>query len=123
MDYGKRAELKGYKKELFVAIENVTQKDSIRQELEFLFQTPVFLFNSFYEVSLSNSNPLLHPARLYTMWKDRASGTSYDTIPAFYEDWTLEASELLIVMDEEFQSLIKKIGLRERVLPSYFRVL
>ena len=117
LDYGKRAELKGYKKELFVAIENVTQKDSIRQELEFLFQTPVFLLNSFYEVSLSNSNPLLHPARLYTMWKDWAPGTSYDTIPAFYEDWTLEASELLIVMDEEFQSLIKKIGLREGCIP------
>lgn len=118
LDYGKRAELKGYKKELFVAIENTTQKDAIRQELEFLFQTPVFLLNSFYEVSLSNSNPLLHPARLYTMWKDWTPDVSYTTNPAFYEDWTLEASDLLIAMDKEFQSLIKTIGLREGCIPT-----
>lgn len=117
LDYGRRAELKGYKKELFVAIEHTAKKDAIRQELETLFQTPVLLLDSFYEVSLSNSNPLLHPARLYTMWKDWTPDMSYATNLAFYEDWTLEASELLVTMDEEFQSLIKKIGLREGCIP------
>lgn len=117
LDYGKRAELKGYKKELFVAIEHTINKDVIRQDLENLFQTPVTLLSSFYEVSLSNSNPLLHPARLYTMWKDWTPDITYTVNPAFYEDWTKEASDLLIAMDEEFQFLIRKIGLREGCIP------
>ncbi len=118
IDYGKKAELKGYKETLHVAIENTLEKESIRKQLEKLFEKPVSLADNFYEVSLSNSNPLLHPARLYTMWKDWHYGIVYPRNPQFYAEWTLEASTLLIKMDDEFQQLLKALGLKPDCIPT-----
>lgn len=117
INYGHVAELKGYKESLSVAVEQTYNKEEVRTTLEKLFKTPTKLLDSYYEVSLSNSNPLLHTARLYTMWKDWKPGMSYDRNPEFYCDWTIEAAELLIAMDEEFQALLKKIGLKEGAIP------
>ena len=111
IEYGHRAELKGYKETLSVAIEQMDAKEPIRKQLEQLFEKPITLLDSYYEVSLSNSNPLLHPSRLYTMWKDWVPGIIYPRNPQFYAEWTLEASALLIQMDEEFQNLLKGLEL------------
>lgn len=111
IEYGKSADLKGYKDLLKVAVEQTGEKETVREALERLFHTPVELLGSHYAVSLSNSNPLLHPSRLYTMWKDWAPGVTYPTRPMFYEEWTVEAAQLLIDMDEEFQQLTRRIGL------------
>ena len=113
-----KAELKGYKESLSVAVEQAKDKELIRSSLETLFQTPVHLLGSHYEVSLSNSNPLLHTSRLYTMWKDWKPGIVYDKNPGFYSDWTIEASELYIAMDREFQTLLKVLGVREGSIPT-----
>lgn len=118
INYGHVAELKGYKESLSIAVEQTEDKDHIRETLEKLFKTPTKLLDSYYEVSLSNSNPLLHTARLFTMWKDWKYGDSYDRNPEFYSEWTVDAAELLIAMDEEFQTLLKKIGLKEGAIPS-----
>lgn len=118
VDYGKKAELKGYKDMLHVAIENTSEKESIRAELETLFEKPVSIADSYYEVSLSNSNPLLHPARLYTMWKDWQPGIFYPRNPQFYAEWTVEASTLLLKMDDEFQYLLKVLGIKAGCIPS-----
>lgn len=117
IEYGQKAELKGYKDSLHVAIEQTENKESVRVVLEQLFEKPVTLAGSFYEVSLSNSNPILHPSRLYTMWKDWQPGIVYPRNPQFYAEWTLEASTLLLQMDDEFQSLLKKLGLKEGCIP------
>lgn len=118
IDYGKKAELKGYKETLHVAIENTSDKEPIRAELEELFEKPVSIADSYYEVSLSNSNPLLHPARLYTMWKDWQPGILYPRNPQFYTEWTIEASNLLIQMDDEFQDILKVLRLKVGCIPS-----
>lgn len=117
INYGHVAELKGYKESLSVAVEQTEDKEHIREVLEMLFKTPTKLLDSYYEVSLSNSNPLLHTSRLYSMWKDWKPGMSYDENPEFYCGWTIEAAELLISMDEEFQTLLRRIGLKERSIP------
>ena len=118
IEYGKEAELKGYKDTLHVAIEHTTDKEPIREELEIIFEKPVSIADNFYEVSLSNSNPLLHPARLYTMWKDWQPGIIYYRNPQFYAEWTVEASALLIQMDDEFQHLLKELGLKPGCIPT-----
>lgn len=118
MEYGKKAELKGYKETLHVAIEDTLEKEPIRKKLETVFEKPVSLAESYYEVSLSNSNPLLHPSRLYTMWKDWKPGIVYPQNPQFYAEWTLEASKLLLQMDDEFQHLLKALGLRSGCIPT-----
>lgn len=117
VEYGRIAELKGYKESLHVAIEHTESKEGLRQTLEQLFEKPVTLAENYYEVSLSNSNPLLHPSRLYTMWKDWHEGVVYPHNPQFYAEWTLEASTLLLQMDGEFQHLLKALGLKDGCLP------
>jgi len=118
INYGHVAELKGYKESLSVAVEHTEKKEVVRTTLEKIFKTPTKLLDSYYEASLSNSNPLLHTSRLYTMWNNWEPGIAYDSNSDFYADWTKEASQLLISMDEEFQKLLKRIGLREGAIPS-----
>lgn len=112
-EYGQSAHLLGYKEELLVALENIPQPESFTRELSYLFLTPVNMVDSFYEVTLSNSNPILHTGRLYSLWKDW-DGTPYSTNPLFYWDWTDEASELEIRMDQELFALLHILGVGTR---------
>lgn len=116
-EYGAVGDLLGYKDSLNVAIENSCNKESLRITLEELFLTPIKLLDSFYEASLTNSNPILHTGRLYSMWKNY-NGEIYKSQGLFYSEWTEDASELLIAMDSEFMSLIKKLRLKEDAIPS-----
>lgn len=108
-EYGHRARLMGYKDSLELAIEQSGNPESLRQVLQQMLRTPIHLLRSHYEVSLSNSNPLLHPSRLYSLWKDWHEGMVYDRIPMFYEEWTEEASQFYINMDNELQALLTQL--------------
>lgn len=116
--YGQEAELKGYKDSLSLAVEQTDEKENIRHTLEQLFKTPVRLLRSHYEVSLSNSNPLLHTSRLYTLWHDWKPGMIYHRNPGFYSEWTQEASEIYIAMDRELQQLLSKLGVEAGAIPT-----
>ena len=116
-EYGRSAELKGYKPLLNLAIEQTADKEALRLTIEQLFHTPTQLLQSHYEASLTNSNPLLHPSRLYTLWKDWHEGIVYDKNPYFYADWTLEAAQLYIDMDAEFQTLLRTLPVRSEAIP------
>ena len=116
-EYGRSAELKGYKPLLNLAIEQTADKEALRLTIEQLFHTPTELLQSHYEASLTNSNPLLHPSRLYTLWKDWHEGIVYDKNPYFYADWTLEAAQLYIDMDAEFQTLLRTLPVRHEAIP------
>ena len=116
--YGHSADLLGYKPSLSMAIEQSNDPKALRAVIEQLFRVPVQLLKSYYEVSLTNSNPLLHPARLYTMWKDWREGVVYPEESLFYEQWTNEASEMLIQMDEEFQQLLKVLPVTKGSIPT-----
>jgi len=109
IEYGHRARLMGYKESLELAIEHCAHPETLRDTLSDMLRTPIHLLSSHYEVSLSNSNPLLHPSRLYSLWKDWHSGIVYDRIPLFYEEWTDEAAELYINMDNELQALLAQL--------------
>ena len=118
VEYGKKGNLLGFKKSLNVCIENVNNREVLRKSLEEMLGTPINLLNNFYEVSLSNSNPLLHPSRLFTMWKEYEPGIFYSRQSYFYEEWTNEASQVYIDMDVEFQSLLKVLPISDGSIPS-----
>lgn len=117
-DYGHKADLLGYKPNLSIAIEQTNDKETLRAEIEHLFRVPVQLLSSYYEVSLTNSNPLLHPARLYSLWKDWHEGVVYPNESLFYEQWTVETSNYLIQMDEEFQRLLDVLPVTKGSIPT-----
>ena len=118
IEYGRSAALLGYKPAIQIAVEQTADKESLRQTIERIFITPTVLLGNHYEVSLTNSNPILHPSRLYTMWKDWHEGVVYPTHSLFYEEWTDEASELLIAMDREFFQLLHVLPVREGSIPT-----
>lgn len=107
--YGESAHLLGYKSCHNIAIERCEDKEGFRTILEELFDAPVRLLNNYYEASFTNSNPILHPSRLYTLFKDWNKEVYYDHQFLFYEDWTDEASKLLIALDGELFSLLGKL--------------
>lgn len=118
VDYGRLAELKGRKRQLVMAVENIPQAEAFGHSMAAALDTPIRLAGSFYEVSLSNSNPLLHPARLYTLFKDWHEGVFFPHNPQFYGEWTVEASELYIAMDGEFQALLGMLPVAKGSIPS-----
>ena len=119
-EYGKSACLLGYKPSISVAIENTSfnKKRELALLLERLFQVPVTLLSSHYEVSLTNSNPLLHTSRIYTLWKEWKPGIKYKSCPPFYADWTIDAAHYYIEMDCEFQALLKLLPVADGAIPN-----
>ena len=115
-EYGHSANLLGYKPQVAIATENIEDVEVFRSMIEKLFITPTVLKHSFYEVALTNSNPILHTSRLYSMWHDW-SGEAYDRNILFYKEWTNEASQILIDMDAEFMALLKELPVEEGAIP------
>ena len=116
-EYGHRAALLGYKKQLYMACENLP-KDFVEQWCTWL-HTPISPLQSYLEASLSNSNPLLHPARLYGMWHNW-DGNAYPTQELFYANWDQFSSEIYIAMDNEFQQLCKKLNVSVQPVLEYY---
>ena len=115
--YGRTANLLGYKPEVAIAVENVEDKEEFCRLVERLWITPTRMLGSHYEVSLTNSNPILHTGRLYSMWKEW-DGEMYDHNSLFYKEWTDDASQLIIDMDAEFQQLLKALPVTEGAIPT-----
>lgn len=114
--YGQSANLLGYKPQLAIATENIERAEDFRVLVERLWSTPTKLLTSYYEVSLTNSNPILHTGRLYSMWKDW-NGEVFDHNILFYKEWTNEASQTLIDMDAEFMQLLAVLPVSKGAIP------
>ena len=119
-DYGRSANLLGYKSAYSIAVERASDsdKEQFRLWVQEAFGRPTHLLANYLEASLTNSNPLLHTSRLYSMFRDWTPGTLYDANVHFYADWTDEASELLIAMDRELFDLIDVLPVSKSFLPT-----
>lgn len=119
-EYGKSAHLLGYKNSHNIAIENVSnsQKVEFAMMMQDWFERPINILQNYYEASLTNSNPLLHTSRLYTMFGGENEGKAYDRMIFFYEEWTEAAADLYIKMDEEFFRLLKVLPVSANYLPT-----
>ena len=119
-EYGKSAHLLGYKSAHNIAIENVdnNKKVEFAMMMQDWFERPINILQNYYEASLTNSNPLLHTSRLYTMFGNGNEGKVFDRMIFFYEEWTEAAADLYIKMDEEFFRLLKVLPVSANYLPT-----
>lgn len=119
-NYGSSANLLGYKSDFHIAIEHDTseRKEKFVQQIATLFGTPTYLLKNYWEASLSNSNPILHTARLYSLFSAWNSDKRASHNILFYEEWTDEASELLIQMDREFFDVLDTLPVSKGFLPT-----
>ncbi len=104
------------KNTMLVAIKK--EKEKVKLLLERLLGIKILLLDSFLEVNLTNSNPLLHSARLYDIiLNNRINLDTY-----FYREWTLDASHFLLKMDEEFMNMVAFLKLKITPLTKHYQV-
>lgn len=117
VEYGHEANLLGYRPQFNIAIERDTEsgKENFRQWLEDSFGSETVLMKNYYEVSITNSNPILHTSRLYTMFSNWPNEKRIERNILFYEEWTTEAAELLLKMDAELFKILELLP----VTPGY----
>ncbi|MDR1403352.1 MAG: NAD/NADP octopine/nopaline dehydrogenase family protein [Tannerellaceae bacterium] len=115
-DYGKCAMIKGYKSKLKISGDRNTPADHLAGMFSQVFETPVYALNHYLEATLTNSNPLLHPARIFGMLS-RENADAFDKEFLFYEEWDDYSSEVLIRCDSEFQQIIEKLPVNREEIP------
>lgn len=118
-EYGSVGNIKGYKTALDIAVENTseTDKETFRAWIETIFGLPTRLHSSYLDVSLSNSNPLLHTSRIYTWLRKWDGETPLTENLLLYEDWPDEASEAYIALDADLHKLIRHLPMEPDALP------
>ena len=102
-EYGKLVGMGAVRSVHKIAVSNDSKKDfwaeyfaaQIGGSVEFLF--------SFLSFTFSNSNPLLHPARLVELLQRE----SYEKCPLFYAEWGDMASELYLAADNEMKKVFE----------------
>ena len=94
----------GRKAELQLAAIPGARAQDLARMLESLFDMPCRVLPNYLAVTLTPSNPLLHTARLYSLFRD-APGQGFAREVLFYEEWDDLASEMLLRADAELQRL------------------
>lgn len=66
--------------------------------------------DNYLSITLSPSNPTMHPSRLYELFKNYKDGITYDKNPLFYEEWGDFASKTLLDLDEELKEIFLSLN-------------
>lgn len=99
----------GYKDELFVAALPLCRTEECAALIESIYDIPCVRLPGFMALTLTPSNPILHTARLMTIFRDYEPGVVYDSLPLFYEEWDDASSELLLACDDEIQEICRAL--------------
>lgn len=115
--YGQAADLKGYKSSLKIGGNRHSDLQGLAGFFTDALSTPTHPLGHYLEAALTNSNPLLHPSRIYGMLSP-IEGDLYDHEFLFYEEWDDFSSKVLIRCDEEFQAMLRALPIRQEEIPS-----
>ncbi len=106
--YGRETDLKSWKP---YSVAATLKSDRIDQVCELMAicglrirQAPNYL-----SIALTPSNPLLHTARIYEMFRGFEKDHRFSEIWKFYVGWTDETSKILFQMDAELHELLDNI--------------
>ena len=114
-EQGKEVRESGIREKLKMAsIPNSFNTDACRVISEF-YNLPVDPLDNYLNITLINSNPILHTSRLYRIFNDYPIKSEYESVPLFYEEWDLESSTILIKMDKELFMVLDE--LKQKGLP------
>lgn len=113
-EYGKSVEFE-CKKSLRIAGLNLSSDEmkDICEIFSYEFGFEFIPLSNYLAVTLTPANPIMHPARLYSMFKDKNKNSIIDHNILFYGEWDNETSKCLLKCDEELQELCSIIGVDE----------
>lgn len=100
----------GRKEELQLAAIPQSKAEGMARIMEGLFDMPCKILPNYLVVTLTPSNPILHTARLFSLFKDYRN-QPYPRNFLFYEEWDDVASAMLLNCDDELQQLCDCIPL------------
>lgn len=99
----------GYKDKLHVGAIPSEHTEKCAALIESIFDIPCVRLPGFMALTLTPSNPILHTARLKTIFADYRPGITYEKLPLFYEDWDNASSELLLACDDEITAICRAL--------------
>ena len=99
----------GRKPELQVAALPSSKTDEIAEEVEALFRVPTVSLPHYLVETLTPSNPILHTARIRSMFRHWEQGVYYDRNILFYEEWDDASSKLMLSCDDELQQICRAL--------------
>lgn len=108
----------GRKDDISIAAIPGSEGQTIADIISEMFDMPCHILPNYLCLTLTPSNPVLHTSRLYTMFKDYNKGVTYKKNILFYEEWTDEASDMLIACDDEVQEICRTIPLELNMVKS-----
>lgn len=91
----------------FAALSDKNNLDIVRRDMEILFEIPCQILSNYLCITLTPSNPILHTARLYSMFRDFGQPLNENVL--FYATWDDRASEMLLHMDDEVQNICRSL--------------
>lgn len=106
-DYGHSVSISSPRAVHKLMVSDVSMELDWRRKCGKWFGGDVCYLSSFASFAFSNSNPLLHPSRLYALLCDGNNGM-YERCPLFYAEWTDISSELYVEADKEMYKVFSK---------------
>lgn len=80
---------------------------SMCAEMERLLGIKCSPAKNYLTITLTPSNPILHTARLYSMFRDKDFSSPIERQIKFYGEWTDDSSEMIFEMDGELQAVCR----------------
>lgn len=111
ISYGEAVWISGIRPRLVLGALPASQAPALARSVEELLGIPTDPLPHYLPVTLSASNPLFHPARIYSAFADLPGGARLGQRALFYEEWDDAASEAYLALDDELQSICGKIPL------------
>lgn len=106
MESGKKVRESGVRKEIKCSSIPISFNNVATSFLSECYSLPVVHLDNYLNVTLLNSNPILHTVRLFSIFNDYEKVERYDHVPLFYEEWSYESSTLLVDTDKELFILL-----------------
>jgi hypothetical protein len=110
-EYGKTVEIYGPKNYLCVAAHPASRCDKMANLVSILYSTPTVALPNFLCLTLTPSNQIIHPGRVYGYFKDWDGKTGYDPakLPKLYAGLDDASADAIQSLDDEIQAIKKAI--------------
>jgi hypothetical protein len=116
-EYGRSATITGSRSIHKIGVSDNFESHHIIDFFRKILGAEVVVLQSYLEAALTNSNPILHPARLFALFEEWQESEVIHSVPLFYEDWDLKSSTNLVNADREFQCIIKELQIATEEIP------
>jgi opine dehydrogenase len=109
ISYGEAVWISGIRPRLVLGALPASEAPTISRLIEQLLGIPTDPIANYLPITLSASNSLFHPARIYSAFASLANKAVLSEQALFYEEWDDTASRTYLALDGELQAICSKI--------------